>query len=283
MRLKLRENIGLLGDILEIAPYISLVLAPIISLIATATGIALTFLNVLKWGVAFIGFGIIGLTVYLIAKNKKSQMSMLRNRHLVIEKDELDIHVKDDGRFIERRVTLRALRQVDSYRFKYYWTGSSDENNIECRESDGYIAQTYPLLWNRLQWQPLELCFHEPMKAGEIRTITLRYTMLDPDQMALPYHMISHAHVRNCKQLVARLYFVENIKPDEVYLSHRDENNIAVLTRVLALDEKLQAYVINEKPRANIKYSIEWAWKGRKLIQHEQRVHLKDYGTSTNP
>ena len=275
-----RDKLGLLSDILEVFPHVSSALALIIALLSATAGITLSVFDLVPWAVAFIGLAIIGVIVYLIAKNKKRQLRILRNRHIVIDQDELDIRITKDGRFIERHVTLRALKLVEAYCFKFYWTGSSAENRVVCRDTDGYIAETIPLLENRFHWKPYELRFHEPLNADEIKTITLRYTMQDPEQMALPYHLFSYAHVQGCKKLVARVYFSDNIEPGAVYLYHRDEVDVVVLKRELLLDDKLQAYVINERPKKGLKYSIEWEWKGKKLIQQKQHFHTKDSGAS---
>jgi len=277
MAINWRDRLSFLSDFLEVFPYISSGAALIVSLLTTTTGITLSSLKIFPWAIAFIGLGIIGIIVYLLASKRRTQLSILRNRDIIIDQDDLDIHVNKNGRFIERRVTLRALRHVEAYRFKFYWTGSSEDNKVICRDTDGYIAQTYPLLGGHLQWRPYELRFHEPMKANEIKTITLRYTMRDPRQRALPYHSFSYAHVHGCKKLVARLYFADEVKPDVVYLSHLDENDTPKLRRVLAFDIKLQAYEINENPKAGQKFSVEWEWTGEKSIQREDSSEAEKF------
>ncbi len=226
-------------------------------LITAAAGIIFAYFSVMKWAIIFIGMAILFFSVYVIMRNVvPERVSLLINPALWIERDEINVKVYANKRVVERRYTLKALKKVDRYRFKFRWSGSENVKvNLEATD-DTLIRITSPKV--QKSWHRYDVRFAGAMRAGDKRTVILHYELPDRSSESEPYHLISYAHVAGCSQLIARLSFPDDPAPRDVFLIHYDADWGVQKGLPIGFDEDDNEYRLEIKPETGIRYSLEW-------------------------
>lgn len=251
-----------------------------ISLVSAVIGIILIHVGKPVWASVLIGLSIVGLLLILMSKRSIKKYPRLVNPYLIIDRDDLLVELKQDRREVEERIIFLALRKVDTYSFKIYWTGSSPEVMVSCDPSVGELKPDKNHPYSKVvSWQVYHLVFNEPIKPYEKREVILKLTVFDKDHKAMPYHIISYAHVRQCKSLLWRVVYEDSLLPTKVCFVEFDEKEIARNRRELQ-SRDMNEYFVSVYPVQGWKYSVEWDYESRALAKarHEhpgtKKAHL---------
>jgi hypothetical protein len=124
------------------------------------------------------------------------------NPDLEILSDEIVVRIEKFYREVEQHILFRSQTNVKEYRFKFFWTESSQDVKIECRPFGGALSLDPTLHSRALRWQMCILHFAEPMRRGQTKTVGLRYILPDPGHSAEPYQLITYSHVRHCEEFM---------------------------------------------------------------------------------
>jgi len=258
--MRFSEKIRLSRDTLELIHLL-------ITLLSTFIGLFLSQFKEIRMDIALIGAGLVGIIAYEAYKAVTTKKSARANPYLIIEHDEISLHIDKDKRTLEQRLHLRALKKATTYRFKFYWTGSLQGLKVECdQDKKGGALKQLPYLPDTfLTWLEYEFQFDQLLEPDKTTFLLLRYTLPDPHRTAHPYHMVSYGHVKRCERLTFRLSFAEKFlssfseetRPNSVRCIERDQNRIPLKFEKLA-SEGTHQYITEPAIKLDHKYSIEW-------------------------
>ncbi len=234
----------------------------VISILAASSGLIFAYFNNLKWGLILIGVAVLCFAIlYFYKQNLQEKGVTLTNPNLWIDEDQMWIRVFKDKRVVKHQYRLRALREVDRYRFKFR-SGSEGvkiESELPPEDVLVQIPGSSNIAWS---WQKYAILFSRPMKKGDTRQAALTYELTD-SSVTFPFQTVSYAHVVGCSKLEVSLLFSEPFLPGSVYLTTYDQN-WDVLERNLipiALDSPergIREYNFDLEPERGVKYRVEW-------------------------
>lgn len=245
----LEQILSIINNVRELVVYIVSLSSTILSVILMAQAEPL-------WSSVFSAIAIAGIAVLMIVIRKEEKSSVCVNPNLIIEQDILMIFVARNCRKIEQRLTLRARRRISSYEFKFFWTGSSRGLKIQYHNGAGYLSRVETPSDATLQWRLYRFEFHEPVEKGRSKSVTFRYKLPDPKNVAKPYHYVSYAHVKACKHLEYRVVFAKGYKPKAVRLVRFDARGVPLDRK--RIEPGLREYHVEVEPQSGHKYSLEW-------------------------
>lgn len=226
-------------------------------------GIIFGYFEKFQFATISLGFGLTTLSTYVFLSRREEQENQTGlNPHLMIENDTLKIHVYANGRLVEQQLRLKALKNnITAYKFKFYWTGSSQECKVISLNNDvGTLYGHNPNVQGaEIRWQFYEFRFFQPLNKGEEKSIFLSYSLPDPSVNAKKYHLVSYRHVKGCNRLKFHLTFDAAVMHQKAFLRYLDQNQNERSTEDVGFFRKTQEYITNViTPKSGMKYSIHW-------------------------
>ena len=211
-------------------------------------------MNQIEASLILLGFSILSFGAHFLILQPR--VIPVVNPTLWIESDEVKIQVWHNKRVVLRRNEFRAVKNTERYRFKFKWSGFYGIKISLMSSDDTLLGIRSPM--TRLSWIRYEVRFKETLRAGDRKTVILRYDLSDPKSTSKPYHLISYKHVLGCRRLTFRLAFPENGAPRKVYLIHYDSDEVVQKGLPVPFDDDTNEYHCEVAPEPGIKYSIEW-------------------------
>jgi hypothetical protein len=202
-----------------------------------------------------LSLAVLGVAVYLIAKETRERIGTCVNPYLVIESDRWEIVVAPTYRKAHQRIIFSAKRKIKHYHFKVHWTGSDPHIEVKNTNNVGTLIHEIPKRDLVFRWKPWALRFFEPLTRRSTREVHLEFIVQDPGKVARPYHMISQDHVQMCKKLECHVSFAE-FSPSKVYLIHYDARDVA--EREEQLVSGINGYSFEIRPERGKKYAFQW-------------------------
>jgi hypothetical protein len=238
----------------------------IISILAAGSGLFFAYINKLQWGLISIGVAVLCFVIlYFYKHNLQERGQALTNPNVWIDDDQMSVWLFKDKRIVQHQYRLRALREVDRYRFKFLWPGLAEAKvSMSSAESADDVLIPIPDPGS-IRWRKYALLFTRALKKGESREVTLTYEILDENHGAFPYQAISYAHVAGCSELSVRLLFSVPLQPHTVYLTLYDSNwEIMEQRKVIPMgfessENGIREYTINIAPKPGVRYHVEWS------------------------
>jgi len=232
-----------------------------ISVLAASSGLVFAYLNELQWGLTAIAVAVLCFAIlHFYKQNLQEKGLALSNPYLWIDEDQMLVRVYKDKRIVKHQYRFRALRKVDRYLFKFFWSGTG-EARVICEASPNDALASIPDPNNIPKWRRYVLLFADALTKRETKQITLTYELLDENHRAFPYQEISYAHVAGCSKLSLRLQFWSPMLPDKAYLTKYGSTRELLKREEFQLEsetDNTREYVIEVEPERGAKYHVEW-------------------------
>jgi hypothetical protein len=233
----------------------------VISILAASSGLVFAYLNELQWGLMAMAVAVLCFAIlHFYKQNLQEKGFALSNPHLWIDQDQMLVRVYSDKRIVKHQYRFRALRKVDRYLFKFFWSGTG-EARVICEASPNDALASIPDPNNIPKWRRYVLLFADPLTKRQTKQIALTYELLDENHRAYPYQEVSYAHVAGCSKLSLRLQFWSPLLPDKVYVTKYSPTRELLERQEIPLDseeENAREYFIEIEPRRGVKYHVEW-------------------------
>lgn len=237
----------------------------VIAIVAAGGGLVFAYRNELQFGLMAIAIAVLCFAIlHFYKQNLQEKGVALSNPHLWIDEDQMQVRVYKDRRVVRHQYHFRALRTVDRYLFKFFWSGMG-EARVVCEAAPNDALAPIPDPNNIPKWRRYVLLFAEPLQKRETKPITLTYELIDENHRSFPYQEVSFAHVAGCSKLSLRLQFYQSLLPERVYLTKYSATR-ELLKReeipIAGADENSREYVVEVEPERGAKYHVEWENEG---------------------
>jgi hypothetical protein len=196
-------------------------------------------------------------------KYAKHEKAVPANPNIFFEEDRVLVEVYKEKRIVKHYYRLRAMKEVDRYKFKFTWGGSGEVRvNSESEPGDNLIF--IPDM-NLMPWRRYTLLFAKPLKRGGTKEVALTYEILDENHNASSFQTFSYTHVAGCNKLSIRLAFADPTIVDTVYFTEYDSNwEVLNRKKVIPIKTKnqqngIREYLIERQPESvGLRHHIEW-------------------------
>jgi hypothetical protein len=233
----------------------------VISILAASSGLVFAYLNQLQWGLMAIAVAVICFAIlHFYKQNLQEKGLALSNPHLWVDEDQMLVRVYQDKRIVRHQYRFRALRKVDRYLFKFFWSGTG-EARVICEAASNDALASIPDPNNIPKWRRYVLLFAEPLRKRETKQIALTYELLDENHRAFPYQEVSFAHVGGCSKLSMRLQFWSPMLPDKVYMTKYSSTRQIMKREEIPVESETddtREYFAEVEPERGAKYHVEW-------------------------
>lgn len=233
----------------------------VVAILAAGGGLVFAYRNELQFGLIAIAIAVLCFAIlHFYKQNLQEKGVALSNPHLWIDLDQMQVRIYKDRRVVKHQYALRALRKVDRYLFKFFWSGTG-EARVLCEAAPNDALAPIPDPNNIPKWRRYVLLFAEALAKRETKTINLTYELIDENHRAYPYQEVSYAHVAGCSKLSLRLQFYQPLLPERVYLTKYSATR-ELLKReeipVVSEEETSREYSVEVEPERGAKYHVEW-------------------------
>jgi hypothetical protein len=234
----------------------------VISILAASSGLVFAYLNQLQWGLMAIAVAVLCFAIlHFYKQNLQEKGLALSNPHLWIDEDQMLVRVYQDKRIVRHQYRFRALRKVDRYLFKFFWSGTG-EARVICEAASNDALASIPDPNNIPKWRRYVLLFAEALRKRETKQIALTYELLDENHRAFPYQEVSFAHVAGCSKLSLRLQFWRPLPlPDKLYLTKYSSTRQIMKREEIQIENETadtREYFVEVEPERGAKYHVEW-------------------------
>ena len=233
----------------------------VIAILAASAGLIFAYREELQWGLMAIAVAVLCFAIlHFYKQNLQEKGQALSNPHLWIDEDQMRVRMYKDRRVVRHQYRFRALRKVDRYLFKFFWSGTG-EAGVVCEAAPNDALASIPDPNNIPKWRRYVLLFAEPLTKRATKQISLTYELLDENHRAYPYQEVSYAHVAGCSKLGLRLQFWSPLLPDKVYVTKYSSTRELLTREEIPLageEENSREYFVEVEPERGAKYHIEW-------------------------
>jgi len=233
----------------------------VIAILAASSGLVFAYRDELQWGLMSIAVAVLCFAIlHFYRQNLQEKGAALSNPHLWIDEDQMLVRVDQNKRVVKHQYHFRALRKVDRYLFKFFWSGTS-EARVICEAAPNDALASIPDPNHIPRWRRYVLLFAEPLAKRATKNIALTYELLDENHRAYPYQEVSYAHVAGCSELDLRLQFFNPMLPDKVYLTKYSAARELIKREEIPLEsatENSREYFVEVEPERGARYHIEW-------------------------